>query len=282
MEDAQASAWALSYSKREAEALRPAPAGKLRVELVTDPWSVWCWGFEPVRRALEHRHPAIEFRPLVGGMFPRLPDPREVGFNIERFFANVQRTTGMPMRLDAAQRDRPESTYPACVFVHAARLLAPSREAAFLRGLREAAYLDAANVSRNEVAADVAHRVGLSKEEFLEALESGEPEREFAERLQFLQGLGIFGYPTLLLTWGRRTARVEGFQSLPSLLAIAESMAERLFPAEPPPSIEAILRPGERVATREVAEVLGVGIEEAYEALCELEREGKALWRRGP
>src|SRR5687767_1822228 len=76
-------------------AVRPAP---VRVELLTDPWSVWCWGFEPARRALELRYPTVELRPLVGGMFPEMPDPDALGFDVNRFFAVVQRTTGMPIR----------------------------------------------------------------------------------------------------------------------------------------------------------------------------------------
>src|SRR6185503_17989969 len=55
------------------------PPGRLRIELLTDPWSVWCWGFEPVRRALELRHPSLEFRFLLGGMFPQMPRPEESG-----------------------------------------------------------------------------------------------------------------------------------------------------------------------------------------------------------
>jgi len=276
----QASAWAVSYARTPDASLAPAPAGKVRVELLTDPYSVWCWGFEPVRRALEHRYPSVEFRPLLGGMFERLPDPQGIGFDVERFFAAVQRTTGMPIRGDAATRDRATSTYPACVHVHAARLVAPDRERTYLRALREAVYLDARNVSRVEVAADVAASVGIDEDEFREAVATGEPEREFRGALAGVESLNLRAYPTLLVTWGERTARVEGFQSLPALLGVVQFLTGTLLVPAPPPLLAAALPAGERVATREVAEVLGVSMEDAHEQLLEALRRGDVTRER--
>lgn len=270
----QPSAWALEHARELGSLSRSVPAGEVQVELLTDPWSVWCWGFEPVRRALEARYPSISFRVRVGGMFERLPDPAQMGFDVQRFFAVVQRTTGMPMRLDAATRDRPQSTYPACIHVATVRLLRPELEGAYLRGLREAAYLDSLNVSRPDVAADVAQAVGVDREEFLEALATGEPERDFRETLAELERQGLHAYPTFLVRVADRLAKVEGFQTLPGLLAIVESASRRLHPARPPPEALDVVAPGERVATREVSEVLGTGVEEAYARLAELERDG--------
>jgi putative protein-disulfide isomerase len=281
-EGRDASAWAVRYAQEAKPLFPPTAGGEVRVRLLTDPWSVWCWGFEPVRKALAWRYPTIAFEPLLGGMFPTLPDPASLGFDIERFFASVQRTTGMPLRLDATKRDRPQSTYPACVHVHAVRLLAPDKEQAYLRALREAVYLDGLNISRPEVAAQVAGRIGLGGEEFQEALASGEPEREFRERLAQLHQMNLHAYPTLMVTAGERTARVEGFQSLPALLGIVESVSGKLHPARPPPSLAEVLAPGERVATREVAEVLGLSVEAAHDALREAEAQGMARRERHP
>lgn len=268
-----ASTWAVDYAQGTPEFLRPPEGDRVRVTLLTDPWSVWCWGFEPVRRTLELRCPSVEFTPLVGGMFPELPDHEATGFDVERFFANVQRTTGMPLRLDATTGDRPHSTYPACVHVHAVRLLAPGKERAYLRKLREAAYLDARNVSRADVAASVAAGLGVEEAEFQEAILSGEPEREFRERLGTVHELDLHSYPTLLVTTDLGTTRVEGFQSLPGILGILERVTERVHPLVAPPNLEALLPPGERVATREVAEVLGVSVEEAFQELRTAEEE---------
>ncbi|HLE96502.1 MAG TPA: DsbA family protein [Candidatus Thermoplasmatota archaeon] len=272
--EATASPWALAHAEEVGRSFEPAPAGKVRVELLTDPWSVWCWGMEPVRRAIEVRFPTIEFRPLVGGMFPRLPDPREIGFDVERFFAVVQRTTGMPLRVDATRKDRPESTYPACVHVHVVRLLAPEKEAAYLRALREAVYLDARNVSRVEVAADVAEAVGVPAAEFREALESGEPLREFHSRMSMLNSLGLHAYPTVFVTWRDKTARVQGFQSLPALLGVVESVTGTMHAVLDAPPVAELVPGGERVATREIAEVLGTSVEQAHDRLMDEVRAG--------
>jgi putative protein-disulfide isomerase len=259
-------------------AVRPAP---VRLELLTDPWSVWCWGLEPVRRALELRYPTIEFRPLVGGMFPEMPDPEAMGFDVARFFAIVQRTTGMPVRT-VERTDRPDSTYPSCVHVHAARILDPAREAAYLRAMREAVYLDGQNVSRPDIAGRVARRVGIDEEAFHGVLDSGAAEEAFRRRLAELHAQGLHAYPTLLLKWGDRVARVEGFQSLPAVLGLAESLSGRKHAPLPDPALEDVVPPGQRVATREVAEVFGVSPERALERLADAETEGRLVRERHP
>jgi putative protein-disulfide isomerase len=276
------SAWAIQFAAQPAPVLEPTPQGQVRVDLLTDPWSVWCWGWEPVRRALRLRYPGVQVRSVVGGMFPELPDPAEMGFDLARFFGVVQRTSGMPVGLDAVQRDRPKSTYPACVHVHAVRLLAPDLEDAYLRALREAVYLDGRNVSKPAVAAEVAQGVGVDAREFTEALATGEPEREFRERLATLHALNLHAYPTLLITSGQRTARVEGFQPLPAVLSMAEQLRRGKLEAGPPPELEDCLPAGERVATREVAEAMAVSVEAAFEALRGAERAGRARRQRFP
>lgn len=258
---------------------RPHP-GKVRIELLTDPWSVWCWGFEPGRRTLELRYPSIEFRFLLGGMFPTMPDPREVGFDVERFFAIVQRTTGMPIRADGIKRDPATSTFPACIFVHAARIADPERELAFLRALREAAYLDALNISRPEVAAQVAARVGIPTDKFRNALSDGSAEKRFEAQLETIHEHGLHAYPTFLITSGERTVRVEGFQTLPGLVGIAQSVSGEPHAPLPDPPIDRVLLSGERLATREFAEVFGLSQESAYEHLSALETKGDVVRER--
>jgi|GEM_PF-3311851 len=258
--------------------VRPAP---VRIELLTDPWSVWCWGFEPVRRALELRYPTVQFRPLLGGMFPEMPDPKAMDFDVDRFFSIVQRTTGMPIRrVEDAQR--PESTYPACVHVHAAKILDPKKEVPFLRAMREAVYLDGLNISRPDVAAQVAQRVGLDPEAYRGVLESGAADDAFRQRIGELHAQELHAYPTLLFKWGDRAARVDGFQTLPAVLGLAQSLSGRKHAPLPDPAIETVIPAGERVATREVAEVFGMSLERAFERLTEAEKSGTLVRQRHP
>ena len=259
---------------------RPHP-GKVRIELLTDPWSVWCWGFEPVRRSLELRYADVEFRPLLGGMFPEMPDHRQTGFDVERFFSIVQRTTGMP--IDPGRvltKDRPDSTYPACIHVHAMRLVAPQREAAYLRALREAVYLDGLNISKREVGARVAARVGVDPALWETELDTGRPQKEFQKALANLHGRQLHAYPTLLVTQGDRTYRIEGYQSLPAILGLVESVGGHKPRARPDPGLDDLFPETERMATREVAEVLGLSMERAFEALQGQEKAGKLVRER--
>jgi len=250
------------------------PQGKLRIELLTDPWSVWCWGFEPVRRTLALRHPELEFLFLLGGMFAEMPRPEQVGFDLNRFFGIVQRTTGMPIRADGPRKDPPTSTYPACIHVHTVRLLAPDLEDTYLRALREAAYLDGLNISRDDVGAEVAQRVGVEPAEFLKLRKTRVPADVFEKEVAGLQAKNLHGYPTVLFTLDDRTHVVQGFQTLPGILGIAHSLTGKMHAPTPDPPLAAIVPPGERVATREVAEVLGVSLETAYDVCAAAEAKG--------
>jgi protein-disulfide isomerase-like protein with CxxC motif len=247
---------------------------RVRVELLTDPWSVWCWGFEPVRRALELRYPTIEFHALVGGMFPEMPDHASAGFDVSRFFQQVQRTTGMPAETAVLEDARPDSTFPACLFVFAARQASPHLGDAYLRALREAVYLDGRNASDDNVALDVAAAAGVDLDRFERALSDGSAEEAFEMRLAELRANDLYAYPTLLVTYNGKTTRVEGFQSLPAVLAIAEALSGHIHAPLPDPALTDIVPRGQRVVTREVAEVLGISMERAYDRLAEAEGRG--------
>lgn len=263
----EASPWALDYAQRSEDLFGATEPGEVRVDLVTDPWSVWCWGLEPVARAIENRYPSITFRPVVGGMFERLPHHEHPEFDLSRFLTRVQRITGMPLTTDAVDGQTPDSTYPACVHAHAMRLLDASRARLGLRKLREAAWLDGRNISDPDVAADVAVQAGYDGEAFRSALASGEPEREFRQRLSALERHELSAYPTFVITAEESRRRLEGFVPLPGILHTIERLTGRTHVPDPPPDPERVLEPGERVATREVAEVLDTSIEQTVDAL---------------
>lgn len=277
-----ASSWALDYVQRSEDLFEPVGGDEVRVELLTDPWSVWCWGLEPVRRAIEHRFPSITFRPLVGGMFERLPHHDHPGFNLSRFLTRVQRITGMPVATDAFQEGGPQSTYPACVHLHAMRLLDAEQAEVGLRKLREAAWLDGRNISEREVAAEVAREAGYDAGEFRSAMDSGEPEREFRERLSALERRELSAYPTIIVRTADETRRLEGFVPLPALIEVVEQLSGRTHVPSPTPEPSELFDDGHRVATREVAEVLDVSIEAAYDEMDRRRERGQLAHERFP
>lgn len=280
-EDHSASPWAVSYARQESP-FEEEDDGEVTVRLLTDPWSVWCWGFEPVRRTLELRYPSIRFEPLLGGMFEELPDREERGFEIDPFFTMVQRTTGMPVTARAIHDHEPQSTYPACIHVHAVRLLEPGKEGLYLRRLREGAYLDGLDISDQATARELATDVGIDPEAFDQAMATGEPEREFRERLNWLHQEDLHGYPTLIVTAGGRKTRIQGFQNIAGVLNVVEQLSGARHPARPPPELADILTRDERLATREIAEVLDTSIERAIDRLKEAEDQGMVEAERHP
>lgn len=269
----EASSWAMDYVQRSEDLFEPADADEVRIDLVTDPWSVWCWGLEPVALAIEHRFPAITLRPVVGGMFERLPHHDHPEFNLSRFLARVQRITGMPVATAAFGDGGPESTYPACVHAHAMRLLDADRALLGLRKLRETAWLDGRDISDVDVATGAARSAGYDPEEFRSAVASGEPEREFRQRLSALERRELSAYPTIVVRAGDTTRRLEGFVPLPGLIEVVEQLTGQTHVQAPAPDPAEVLEPGHRIATREIAEVCELSIEAAADELAELEAE---------
>jgi putative protein-disulfide isomerase len=263
-----ASSWAIDYVQRSEELFEPTEPDEVRIDLVTDPWSVWCWGLETVARAIANRYPSITFRPIVGGMFERLPHKDHPEFNLHRFLTRVQRITGMPLATNAFDDGGPESTYPACVHAHALRLLDNSNARLGLRKLREAAWLDGRDISQASVAADVAGEAGYDEDTFRDALATGEPEREFEQRLDALEHRDVTAYPTMVLTNGDEHRRLEGYVPLPGVLDAVEHLTGQTHVAGPAPDVIDVLDAKHRVATREVAEAIGTSIEVAAERLA--------------
>jgi predicted DsbA family dithiol-disulfide isomerase len=137
-------------------------------------------------------------------------------------------------------------------------LLAPDREAAFLRRVREALFLRAQNIARSEVLAECAAAEGVDAAQFALLLHSGIAERAFERDLEDVRSLGVRGFPTLIVSAadGQRLT-VHGAQSYARL----EQLLLRVTGFAP---ADRVVSPREALAaygtgtTREFAELLGL------------------------
>src|SRR6058998_517639 len=101
----------------------------IRVVEYTDPYSVWCWGCEPVVRRLEYLYPGrVNLEVKMGGLFEDFGPMRQYWTrmsggrwkeSVQGFLSAVAAQHRMPTNTERMMEglDDFESTWPACVAV---------------------------------------------------------------------------------------------------------------------------------------------------------------------
>ncbi len=220
----------------------------------TDPVCTWCWGSEPVLRALEWRYGAdLSIDYVMGGLVKDIReffdpyhgiggDPERSNAAIARHWVEASERHGMPVRSEGFRLFSADtvSTYPQNIAYKAAHIATPARADAFLRRMREATAAEARETGRREVLVELASECGVDLARFLAALDDGSAEEAFRGDLELTRRYGVRGFPTFLFRHDGREMLVRGYQSLESMEAVIASLsggairpAARVAPAEP-------------------------------------------------
>ncbi|ADY11995.1 DsbA family protein [Sphaerochaeta globosa] len=179
----------------------------------TDPVCIWCWGTEPVFRALETHYPdQIEFRYVMGGLVDDIDNFADPGNGIDAGSdgANAQIVShwleaaqqhGMPVKPEGFHLFSKEfpSTYPQNIAYKAAQMVDPLKADALLRRIREATLTEAKVTSDPDVLIELASDVGLDSAVFMSALKSSEAQQAFQEDLRQTQKAGVDVFPSFLI-----------------------------------------------------------------------------------
>lgn len=150
----------------------PAPVTTVQVIKVTEPVCLACWTMEPVwRRLLRHYGQRIQARHVFGSA---------------------------PRSWSAAE---------AAVGV---RLVDPALEAAYLRRIREAVFMQGREVTRPGVLLELAAAVGVDTAALAAVLEDGRAEVAFAADRAEARRLGACRLPTLVVSAGAQSVTLVG------------------------------------------------------------------------
>ena len=193
----------------------------IEITAFTDPVCTWCWGAEPVLRAVQERYgDQVHLSYVMGGLVKDIRafrdtangiggDPAGANRNIARHYLEASARHGMPVQADgfALFSDDYPSTYPQNEAYLAARQQGEDAANRFLRRVREASAAEAQQTNRPEVLTQVAAEVGLDVGAFLTALNDGTAKAEFAADLETTAAYGVRGFPAFLF-------RVDGKQPL--------------------------------------------------------------------
>ncbi|MDT0643773.1 DsbA family protein [Zunongwangia sp. F363] len=204
-------------------------ADKFYIEYYTDPLCCWSWGMEPQLRKLRYLLKGrLHYRYVMGGLlhdWQHFEDPMN---NISRpaqmgpLWMEAKHTTGQHIDETVWLHNPVDTSYLACMAVKAAGMQSAVAGEAMLRELREAVMINKQNIGEKEVIFDTAGKLQekniLDLQLFNKAMHSNEAADLFRKDLETLKIKGITRFPTLLISYGKRTVQITGFRPFDVLL----------------------------------------------------------------
>src|SRR6266536_102286 len=141
---------------------------QVHITAFTDPACTWCWGSEPILRALETRlGDQVRIRSVMGGLVKDIRafmdtangiggDPERSNARVAAHWLEASERNGMPVKAEGFRlfTDQDNSTWPICEAYEAARLQGEAVGGRYLRRLREATASEARWTNRIEVQAE--------------------------------------------------------------------------------------------------------------------------------
>ncbi len=178
---------------------------------VGDPMCSWCWGIAPELEKLDHAHPEIAMRVVVGGLRPG-PSAEPMSERMQAYLAHhweqVAERSGQPF--DHSILDRHDWTYdtePACRAVVTMRELAPEEAFRFFARIQRAFYAEGVDVTNLEAYRPLLDGFDIDPEQFMASFESEDSRKVAWKDFATARGWGISGFPTVLARTGN-TARI--------------------------------------------------------------------------
>ena len=201
---------------------RPAATPGKRILYFADPMCSWCWGFSPVIAAIVAACGAdTPVRLCVGGLraFETRPmDDRSKAY-VRHHWEEVERSTGQPFDYGFFDRDGfVYDTEPACRAAVAVRCLVPEAAFNYFSAVQRAFYAENRDVTREGQLAAVAEGLGIDSADFSAVWNAPEVAESTRADFRLSQGLGINGFPTVLLQDGNELAALSvGYRSFADL-----------------------------------------------------------------
>ncbi|MBK8209318.1 MAG: DsbA family protein [Rhodospirillales bacterium] len=192
-----------------------------RLLYFADPMCSWCWGFSPVIANIAAACAGlVPIRLCVGGLRAGETKPMDgrSGAYIRHHWEEVAAATGQPFDFRFFERERfVYDTEPACRAAVAIRNLAPEASLQYLAAVQRAFYAENRDVTQEDALADIAAAF-VDPEDFRVVFNAAEVHEATQADFRLVQGLGIQGFPTVLLQDGQRLAALTaGWQPFDAL-----------------------------------------------------------------
>lgn len=259
----------------------------------TDPVCTWCWGSEPLLRALGTRYgDQLKVRYVMGGLVEDITafydsgndiggDPEHSNAQIASHWLEDSERHGMPVRTEGFRlftREQP-STYPQNIAYKAAQMESQELADRFLRRIREASAAEARQTNRQEVLIELASEVGLDIAAFLGRLADGSAESAFRADLDTTRRYRVHGFPTFLIRYGGKETLIRSYQRYEAFRSLIDSLTAgavpELVPEKTEENILAFIGKYGRVAPAEICMAFDLSERETTDILGQLAAKGQ-------
>ena len=213
---------------------------KITIYQFTDPVCVWCWGNEPVMRAIDYLYGnkvGIEY--IMGGLIEEITTLYDLKGSkrqiIERANAimaehwlSASERHGMPVntRHMALFSERYPSSFPQSIAYEAARRIDATAAKRLLRRIREATFVEARRTSQIDVLIELAAEVGIDAARFIDEYTTGEAQNDFSQSRMKCRRNGITGFPSYLIKNASTKISLSGYQNISTFHTIIGRLSE--------------------------------------------------------
>ena len=213
---------------------------RIKIFQFTDPVCVWCWGNEPVIRALDYLYGnKISIEYIMGGLVEDITTlydisgPKSVVINraneiIASNWATASARHGMPVNTENMSlfSERYPSSFPQNIAYEAAKRIDHTKAKLFLRRIREATFLESRRTSQMDVIIELATEVGFDTAQFINEYTTGSAPGDFMQERMRCRRNGITGFPSYLIKNGSTKIILGGYQNLSTMHSVIGRLSE--------------------------------------------------------
>ena len=213
---------------------------KIKIFQFTDPVCVWCWGNEPVIRALDYLYGSkISIEYIMGGLVEDITTlydisgPKSVVINraneiIAANWAAASARHGMPVNIENMSlfSERYPSSFPQNIAYEAAKRIDHAKAKHLLRRIREATFIEGRRTSQMDVIIELATEVGFDTVQFINEYTTGSAPGDFMQERMRCRRNGITGFPSYLIKNGSTKIILGGYQNLSTMHSVIGRLSE--------------------------------------------------------
>ncbi|MEH7530315.1 dithiol-disulfide isomerase [Priestia megaterium] len=248
----------------------------LEIYVFVDPLCPECWALEPILKKLQIEYgQLLSLKHVLGGNLQQLNIGVQQKFeHIAKSWEKTGSRSGMSCDGNLWLENPIDTPYAASIAIKAAGLQGKKQGIRFLRRLQEVVFLEKQNVTEESVLIQCAKHVGLDVNEFVKDLHSDYAAKAFQCDLKITSEMDVDEIPTLVFFNEKveeEGIKISGYYSYETYVHIIKEMLEiDPDPACLPP-LRSFLSYFQFVASKEVAVVYGLSLEEAEKELKKLQ-----------
>ncbi|UII57846.1 DsbA family protein [Cytobacillus spongiae] len=247
----------------------------IEIYMFIDPLCPECWALEPIIKKLQIEYGRyFSIKHVVSGSIATLNLGKKQCYeNIADLWERTASRSGMSCDGSLWTENPVSSPHLASIAIKAAELQGRKSAIRFLRKLQEVLFLEKQNISELDVLKECAAEVGLDVKEFINDIHSESAAKAFQCDLKITSEMEVDEIPTLVFfnqNIEEEGIKITGYYPYEVYVQILEQMLQDKPDKLDPPPLEVFLQYFKLVATKEIAVVYNM-------AINEVEREMKKL-----